>query len=79
MKNDARILKLTNDLIKELIKQGYDIRAQGEDGTIPGYLTIDINIHRCWTDNVMSLRTSVAGWEIKGKCTAKYPRRYLDE
>jgi len=65
---DKVIVALANVLAQALIENGYNIKAMGKDGVIPGYLSFDINIHK-YDDGRTVLKVENVGqrWSIEGE------------
>lgn len=75
---NEKIISLANELLDELIKSGYDVRAKGKDGIIPGFLRVDIDVFDHGKRDHLVVQNMNQGWEIGGKCTISYPADYLE-
>jgi hypothetical protein len=78
-KDSKKIIRRANSLIKELINQGYDLRARSRDGIIPRYLSFHVEINDPGSRNQLDVESVTAGWGVNGKCTAEYPPEWIEE
>lgn len=67
-----RIIELANELTRELINSGYDLKGKAIYGTIPGYLNFDINIFDHGTEKNITVENINRGWAVTGTYTGAW-------